>query len=66
MKNPCFYCPGDLGDLNDVMDILSEDKLNGETEFTAQCCGKKIKAFSQVMRYYIVADGFDKRMIGAA
>jgi hypothetical protein len=51
----CPYCESDLGDLDPIMDILSQNKLNGETEFASKCCHKKIRAYSNVGMYYIVA-----------
>jgi len=51
----CPYCQQDLGDLTPVMDTLSKDKLNGEVHFDATCCGKPLRAYSNVMAYYLEA-----------
>lgn len=52
--NSCPHCKSSLGELEAVMDTLSENKINGEVEFDAPCCGEPLKAYAQAMAYYLV------------
>jgi hypothetical protein len=51
----CPYCGSELGELDPIMDILSQDKSGGSTTFKAKCCRSNIKAYSATSMYYIVA-----------
>lgn len=64
----CPHCSQDLGDLEEIMNQLAQNKLNGNLVFTSSCCGKEIKAFSKAGFYYIAKsdDESGAKMIGAA
>ena len=49
----CPYCKSPLSDMNSIMDMLSKNKINGELEFRAECCGGRLKAYSRTMAYYL-------------
>ncbi|WP_328187542.1 hypothetical protein [Marinobacter sp. OP 3.4] len=68
MSAYCPYCKKSLGDLGPVMDQLAENKMNGELFFQSVCCNQKIRAYSEVMKYFIeAADSLPGRqMIGTA
>lgn len=67
MTNLCPYCQSDLGDLEEVQNELSQDKLNGRLDFFSSCCGEVINAFSRVGQYYITSpdDSSSRQQIGA-
>lgn len=65
----CPHCASALGDLDRVMDELAKDNLKGEYFFTPKCCGRQVRAFSEVGMYYIAANtdpAAKPQLIGAA
>lgn len=50
----CPYCTNSLGDLDPIMVELSKEPFSGILDFTSQCCGKRIRAFSKTAMFYIV------------
>lgn len=51
----CPYCHSSLGDLESVMDSLSENSAgDAEVNFDAPCCGMRLRAYARVMAYYLV------------
>lgn len=66
----CPHCQKilDIDELNQVMDYLSQFKLEGSTSFEPSCCRQEIEAFSDLGRYYIKNESapHGQVLIGAA
>lgn len=50
----CPYCQKDLGDLDDIMNELSRNIINGVVCFDSKCCQRPLKAYSNTGMYFLI------------